>query len=196
MKVNAEFQEPDRKRTVIKQKDKPLWRDWKFWFAVIPISGIVTGVFLNWFFSIKTDKIHLNLPYAYEYRYRNATHDDQDRRVLPKLPIEIKLDSNNRGILRLGIHNDNTKTIKGVTLQVYFPEGIKVIEHNGWVLWEPNKVYRTLLKLDISNGQTLSIPPIITEFLEPKIYKIQYSITGEDFKRIKRDFLIKAIKDK
>ena len=168
----------------------------KFWVTIF-IGPILAGLSVAYIWHginvIKDYKIHLYLPYAYEYEYMEATHDDPDRKVLPTLPVEVKLDEKNRGMLRLGISNTNIRTLKKVMLHIRFSKDIKVIDYEGWTVWDPNKIYFTLVP-DINNGQGISLMPVTLEFSEAKIYKIGYTITGEDIKYIQRNFLVKAVK--
>lgn len=156
-------------------------------------TGLAVALIWHWFNVIKPYKIYLYLPYAYEYAYLGATYDDPGRKVLEKVPIELQLDNSSRRLLRLGILNTNIKTLKKVVLHIRFPEGIKIVEHKGWVPWDPDKIYFTSVH-DINNGLAMSLQPITIEFAEPKVYKISYTITGEDIKYIRRQFFVKAIK--
>jgi len=164
------------------------------WIAIPIITGLAVALLWHWFNVIKAHKINLYLPYAYEYKYLGATHNDPKRKVLKKLPIEIKLDKNNRGTLRLGIFNANIKTLKKVSFHILFLQDIKVINYSEkWTCWEPNEKYFTSVQ-NINNGIVASLDPLELEFEEPKTYKIFYTITGEDIKYIQRSFFVKAIK--
>lgn len=161
-------------------------------FLVPVITGLVVAGCWHYINKIKPYKIHLYLPYANIYNYMGATTTDQGRKVLSNLPIEIKLNEDNVGTLRLGIANLNIRTLKNVEFRLYRPEGIKIVSYKGWTSWE-NKEYYTSGG-DINNRKVASFELLRLEFSEVKPYEIIYTITGEDIEYIKRSFFIKPIK--
>ena len=128
-----------------------------FWINII-IAPIVTGLAVSFlwqvFNNINPKKIHLYLPYAYEYGYLGATntYKNQGREVVAHVPIEMKLDEKGRGLLRLGLYNANIKSLKKVKVHLCFPEGITVVDNKGWIPWEINREYYYVLSRDINNG--------------------------------------------
>ena len=157
------------------------------------ITGLSVALLWHGFNVIKPWNIHLCLPYAYEYKYMGATYNDSHKKIVANIPIKINVDKDNVGILRLGIQNNNIRTLKRVRIHLYFPDGVEILSCDGWKPWEINKIYFNISIYDINNGIALSLDPVTIKFNERKTYKIIYTISGEDIKYIRGNFLVQTI---
>ena len=108
-------------------------------------------------------------------------------------PIEIKLSWLKRNKLKLYVYNSSRKTLRNGILHINLPKGCRVIGGETWIPTSNTSVYANLI--NINPNIKLFLWPLELEFIEPKTYEAEYSISGEDFRTPQRKMLIKVLQE-
>ena len=154
-------------------------------FFKVLIYPIIIGflVALSWhlFDVIKPYNICLSQPYA------------SGKKITYNIPLSMHLEDD----LRVGILNENVRSLKSPLLYLYFPTGVivePVSDKNGpnWSCWEPNRVYFMAVNYNINHKFVNSFTPLHIKFPNEGIYTIRYAILGEDLITVNRLIRLKV----
>lgn len=156
-----------------------------FRLLLLPIViGLVIQISWKYFNSIQEENIILF----------DAARDSSNS--IPNIsvsPIEIKLSWLKRNKLKLCVFNSSRKTLRNGILHINLPKGCRVIGGETWIPTANSSVYTNLV--NINPNIKLVLLPLELEFLESKIYELEYSISGEDFRTAQRKMLIKVLQE-
>ncbi len=145
--------------------------------------------------TIDRKKIRLGLRYAYEWcRYRDAIISpiatDRWRLIVEDIPIERKFSKDAISLVLIVANQHEVLPLKNVRLGVTFPVGLKVRGERGWQEGWPNIDYNVKFQGDIAPGQGINPGALFIQFPKFGRYEIKYSIVGNDFRRIDKQFVI------
>ena len=181
------------------------WRWLSRWRArlVLPVvTGLLVALFWHGFEVIKPWNIGLWLPYAYEYRYRDATSDrgNESREILRDIPIIVPFTDKPVGFV-FAIENKNIRSLKNVSLHLSVPQGVEVTDPGPFTPFWPNKEYFFYYTGQVINNGIIQATEagdgkgkIYFKFKEPREYRFTYYIAGEDIKRVVKTFNVKVVK--
>ena len=139
------------------------------------IIGFLVALSWHLFDVIKPYNICLSEPYA------------SGKKITYHIPLPMHLEDD----LRVGILNENVRSLKSPLLYLYFPTGVivePVFDKNGpnWSCWEPSRVYFMALNYNINHKYVNSLTPLHIKFPNEGIYTIRYAILGEDLITVNR----------
>ena len=154
------------------------------WLLLPIVIGLVIQVSWKSFNSIKEENIML---------FDVARDSSNSIPNISVSPIEIKLSWLKRNKLKLYVYNSSRKTLRNGILHINLPKGCRVIGGETWIPTSNTSVYANLI--NINPNIKLFLWPLELEFIEPKTYEAEYSISGEDFRTPQRKMLIKVLQE-
>jgi len=163
---------------------------------ILAAAGVGIKLYMD---KLDTDKIIVYLPYANDYLYKDgrpykgAIPDpvtSMQRDIDRDEPVPLNLKRGEQK-LTLGVRNENRQTAGQVILFIEIPDGFKVTKGGPWIQYNPSTFYLPFGNI-AKNVRRNALDSLSFKVARPGAYTLYYTITGNDFQRIRREMTFEA----
>lgn len=162
-------------------------------------STFVLATILTWYLpsvlikaKIDENRIYLVLQYAHEWdNYKKATNYHKNMAKIIDEPIVVRDTQQERRLLLAVVHGNKEATLVNVSLYLeLLDDGLTIRREPPWQSMDPNKQYFVRLG-NINEGPGVNPPGnLFIKFPGPGNYEVNYTIAGDNFTTIRRQFVI------